>query len=365
MRLAAAFLLASVLPAAAQEGAPPPPPPKPAAMRVMVAHAIDDYVIPAYDRLGGAVAKFGDTLEAYCAAPDADGRKALADGFTTLLEGWAGADFIDFGPVTREGRFERFAFWPDPHGTAERQLRRLLAQPDPALLQPGAIAAQSAAIQGLPALEMVLFTGDAALATAEAADPYRCGLAAAIVANLADITATVSAEWRGEDGWRTLMLSPGPDNPVYLDDQQTTTDVLRAILLGLEQLRDERIQPARGPSPEEAKASRAPYWRSGATIAYWRASAAALADYSVDTQLLGLAPPQAAWIAASSAFEFGNLAKALAGVEPPLETALTAHEPRAKLGYALVVLGSLRDIFQSQLPSLSGLTAGFNSLDGD
>ena len=87
-------------------------------------------------------------------------------------------DFLRFGPMAQEGRYERFAFFPDVHGTGARQLRRFLATEDEALLKPGALREQSAAVQGLPALESLLFSGSKALLDAEDAEPYRCALAA-------------------------------------------------------------------------------------------------------------------------------------------------------------------------------------------
>lgn len=355
--LLTALLIAA--PALAQEGGPPPVPPTPEMMQAATQRAIDGYIIGAYDALEAQTKIFADKLSAHCADHDLSDAASADLGFIALLEKWAGVDFINFGPISRDTRFDRFAFWPDPHGTGDRQLRQFLARPDPAFLAPGALAKQSAAIQGLPALELLLYSGTKS--------PIACDLAKAIVANLHDIAANTAAEWKGDKGWRALMLSPGPDNPVYTDANQPLTDVLRAILLGLETLRDQRIQPARAPTPDSAKASRAPYWRSGSTIAYWRASAEALARYAEAaglTQLVANADTAHA-LQSGSEFEFRNLSRALGEVSPPLERALVDSRPRAKLGYALLVLQSLRSIFQSQIPGASGIQPGFNSLDGD
>lgn len=353
--IGAMLLLAT--PAFAQEGGPPPAPPSPEALRAVTQDAIDGYILGAYNDLAHETAAFADTLAAYCAMPDG-ARDAIDAGFTALLEKWAAVDFMNFGPMARENRFDRFAFWPDPHGTGERQLRQLLARPDPAILAPGALAKQSAAIQGLPALEMLLY--------AKSASPARCDFAKAVAANLKEIAASAAAEWRGDKGWRALMLSPGPYNPVYIDPTEPLTDILRVLLQGLEVLRDQRIQPARGPLPESAKAGRAPYARSGATIAYWRASADALSRLAAAAHLTDLAAGNSGRaLRSGSEFEFRNLAAALGAVEPPLDKALTDPQPRAKLGYAMLVLQSLRSIYQTQLPRAAGISPGFNALDGD
>jgi predicted lipoprotein len=343
----------------AQEGAPPPPAPTAEALQAATQRAVDGYIVGAYDALAAQTATFADGLTAYCATHDLSQAASADYGFTALLEKWAGVDFINFGPISRDTRFDRFAFWPDPHGTGDRQLRQFLARPDPAILAPGALRKQSAAIQGLPALEILLYSGTKS--------PIACDLAKAIAANLHEIAASAAEEWKGDKGWRALMLSPGPGNPVYTDANQSLTDVLRALLLGLEVLRDQRIQPARGPMPDAAKASRAPYWRSGSSIAYWRASAAALQRYAEAaglTQLVASGDTARALNTASE-FEFRNLAGALGAVSPPLDKALVDPQPRGKLGYALLVLQSLRAIYQTQLPGAAGISPGFNALDGD
>jgi hypothetical protein len=369
MKFAAAIIIAcAVAPVGswAQEGGPAPSPPTPEALAAVAKGAVDDYLVPAYADLETAARQLSAGLSSFCAAPANEAADDVRAKFLVLLQKWAGVDFVDFGPMQRDNRASRFAFWPDPHGTAERQLRQLVARPDPKILEPGELAKQSAAIQGLPALEVLLFGASSGLLAAAQPDPTRCSLAQVIAANLAAIATAANADWQGDTGWRALMLSPGPDNPVYLDPNQPVADILRSLLQGLEVLRDQRIQPARGPMPEAAKTSRAPYWRSGSTIAYWRASADALFRYATAAGLTDLAPkPTGDALKHEAEFEFENLRKALGAVEPPLDKALTDPEPREKLGYAMIVLESLRNIFRNQLPGAAGLSPGFNALDGD
>jgi predicted lipoprotein len=161
------------------------------------------------------------------------------------------------------------------------------------------------------------------------------------------------------------MRAPGPDNPVYRTHEEAMTEVLKAILTGLEQMRDHRLRPALGETPEEARASRAPYARSGAALPYLNVSAAALEDFVNASGIVSLAPEEKGWIANSVAFEFANLKRALDAAGPELEAALADTGKYQKLAYAEVVLQSLHDLFQRQLAPAAGLTQGFNSLDGD
>ena len=333
-------------------------------LAAVVARSVEASILPAYDALAADAAAMAEVLETYCGAPSPEGRAALAPAFAGLVEGWAAADFFRFGPMASEGRYERFAFWPDPHGTGARQLRRFLAADDEALLAPGAIAAQSAAVQGLPALESLLFSGDDALATAEAPDSYRCGLAAAVAGNVAQIADEAREGWTGPEGWQVLIENPGLENPVYRTEKEAVTEILKALLLGLEQTRDHRLAAALGATPGEGNARRAPYAVSNNALPYLRASAQALEDFAATADLASLLPADAAWMADAARFEFANLRRALEGGDD-LAAALADPQSRERLAYAAIVLKSPRDIFQLQLAPAAGLSPGFNALDGD
>ena len=143
------------------------------------------------------------------------------------------------------------------------------------------------------------------------------------------------------------------------------TEVLKGVLTGLEQDRDHRLVPALGATPEEGKASRAPYNRSGLALPYLVASADALERYVQVSGLLELVPESGRWVGNSVGFEFANLDGALAAAGPDLEAALADPEKRGKLVYAAIVLKSLRDLFRNQVSAAAGISAGFNALDGD
>jgi predicted lipoprotein len=267
--------------------------------------------------------------------------------------------------MTEDGRYERFAFFPDVHGTGARQLRRFLADENPALLETGALAEQSAAVQGLPAVESLLYSGSKALLKTEEPGPYRCQLALRVAGNMRTIAHDTLLRWTEPGGWAELLKTPGARNSVYRTDTEAMTEVLKAILTGLEQLRDHRLLPALGDTPEEAKASRAPYNASALALPYIAASVDALERFVGVSGILGLVPEENKWIVGSAAFEFGNLKRALGEAGPDLEAALADPARREKLVYAAIVLASLRNLFQDRLGPAAGISGGFNSLDGD
>src|SRR5262245_11890011 len=248
-----------------------------------IARVVEGAIVPAFAALETAAAKLKPATETFCRQPDKSHREALRAAFVEVLERWAHVDFLLFGPLAEGERVERFAFWPDSSEAGARQLRRLRAKPDPALLDPQRLAKSSAAIQGLPAFEALLFGDDAA-----AVKDYDCRLAVAIAANLQQLSTEMVRGWTAPDGWRALMLSAGPANSYYASTREAANELLKAVLTGFVQLRDQRLGSALG-KEGGVRPEKLPYWRSGGTDAYLEATLAALEQFVALLDLPGLA----------------------------------------------------------------------------
>src|SRR5829696_9236315 len=113
-----------------------------------------------------------------------------------------------------------------------------MAKNDAALISPEALAQKSVALQGLTALEQVLYGGSGLLGQPSA---FRCQYATAIATNVAAIAARVDAAWAARDGYGRLMLNPGPGNSAYLEPREVTQELAMAYSTGLLSLRNLKI----------------------------------------------------------------------------------------------------------------------------
>jgi len=370
MRAALALFALLWLPVSAEaqttgEGTPIVPTATEADYAHVVDQAVNKYIVPAYAAFDVATGQLAGAVEDFCAGPTPPKETAVRTDFGETVRAWAHVDFLHFGPMAQEGRYERFAFFPDVHGTGARQIRGFLVSEDEALLKRGALASQSAAVQGLPALESLLFVGNEALLQPAPPKPFRCALAVAVAKNMQAIADEALGGWQGDKSWASLMEMPGADNPVYRTHAEAMTEILKAILTGLEQVRDQRLLAALGGSPEYSKASRAPYNPSRQALGYMAASADALQRFSDVSGILDLLPASQSSYGSSADFEFDNLKHGLAAAGSDLGAALANPRLRSKLSYSAVVLKSLRDLFERHVAVWAGLTPGFNSLDGD
>jgi predicted lipoprotein len=330
----------------------------------IVRQAIDGFVRPGYAAFHRAVSDLSATVDALCETPSQTALDAARQNFGETAAAWARIEIVRFGPVTEENRLERILFWPDRKGTGLRQVQAALAHKDPSASDPARLAGKSVAMQGLGALEFVLF-GTGAEALAGPADPYRCAYGAAIAANLETIAGDVENAWTDADGFAARWASPRRDNPLYRDDKESLTELMDVFVTGFELVRDVRLGGFLGAEPDKDRPKQALFWRSGNTIAALAGNLAGMQALFTASGLGGAVGPDMGWIADSANFEFDNAAKAAAAADNPVAELLADPEKRAKLTYFGIVTSSLSEIFGTRLSAELGLTAGFSSLDGD
>lgn len=352
-------LALSAVPAHAQS-APALPPAAP-----IIAEVVGGFIVPGYAAFRRETTSLAASLTTLCASPSQGGVEAARQAFGATTSAWGRVETIRFGPVTEQNRLERVLFWPDRKGTGLRQVQAALADEDPTASDPARLAGKSVAMQGLGALEFVLYgTGNEVLA--EQAGSYRCAYGRAISQNLDTIAAALETEWARPDGFAAQWMSPGPANPLYRDDAEALGELLDTFITGLEIVRDVRLGGFLGETEADDKPRQAVFWRSAGTVGSLEANMAGLKALFDVSGLGSTLPSDSGWIPGSIDFEFNNAmnaAKAAAGA--PVADLLADPQRRGKLAYFGVVTSSLSELFGMRLSAAFGLTAGFSSLDGD
>jgi len=340
----------------------------PAELAGRAAAAVDQHIVPAYVALASSTRRLHEETQDWCRDAVPTPPRAVLDAFRTAALDWARIEMIRFGPASQNNRLQRIAFWPDPRGVVRRQAGRALTSADETLATPGAIAAQSAAVQGLPALEIVLYADPAIVADKAA---YRCRLASAIAGNVANLAQEIADGWRKADGWRQRMLAPGPENPAYRSDAEAVSELVRSLLTGLQIVRDQEILPRLKAVEASRTVAALPFVRSDLSKDYLLAGIGSLRALQEALRLdevaarLGESEPDKNWMKAWIASAQDVLVRDAAAFEP-LSTA--APEGRADikaLRQAAFFSNGLRQIIGRELAPAAGLLIGFNELDGD
>jgi uncharacterized protein len=331
----------------------------------MTERVIDTYVVPRFDALAQASASLHRDLEAACQGTPG-GIEAARTAFKRTVLAWAGVEFLRFGPMAVTGRPERFSFWPDTRGVMLRQLRGVLARRDPDVLEPQTLAKKSAAIQGLPALEFLLWNAKHPLGPGGTENQtYRCALAVAIAGNLSQLAGELAGGWDGDGGWRRRMLDAGPENPRYKSETEPPADFARALITGLRMIQDWQVVPLMEAEEKPGKRPRLPFMRSGLSAAYLSASIDSVQALYKAMRLADDVPRDKVWMPQWITQAFARLEDE-APSEVQLEPVKKQDPERArKLRFLRFHVNKIRTLVGRELAPLAGLMIGFNELDGD
>ncbi|UCI07545.1 imelysin family protein [Mesorhizobium sp. B1-1-8] len=351
--LALPLILASALPA-------------PAAVKAsdVIQRAIDGFVRPAYASLDDHAAGLTKAMHMLCGAPSPQNLEAARADFSATVEAWSVAEIIGFGPIKENNRLERMLYWPDRKSIGLRQVQGTLASKDPAAADPAQLAGKSVAMQGLGALEFVLF-GDGAESLAGKDDPYRCAYGTAVAGNIEAFAGEVRDAWNKPDGFASLWANPGPNNPLYRDGTEAVTELVGVFINELEMVRDVRLKGFLGSKPDADKPKQAIYWRSQNTTNSLAGNLQGIDTLFQASKLGDALPAEARWMAESIHIQLTNGIVTAKSVTGPVDKALTDQALRDKLEHFALITSSLSTLIGTRMTAEFGLTAGFSSLDGD
>lgn len=323
---------------------------------------VESWLLPRYDALLAAAKAQQAAWDGFCAAPSAAGVAELKARFVAASEAWSAVEFVTFGPIILSLRPDRFNLFPERRNAVGRSVAELIADPTDERLQPQRFFRLSAAAQGLPALERILYDegAEAALvAGPEAA--RRCALGRAVALNLATIAGELRSGWGSRSEGLLAQLVAGKADPVYFPDPKALLSQIVTDLAGAYQrVVDQRLLVVLGKSADEAKPLLSDRRRSGLskeTIVAIVTSASALGEaLSVGLDAKDRASFHATLQAAQATAQ---------GLPEDIGAAATTPEGRKALQAAVTVFKAAQAGVARPLAAGLGVPLGFNALDGD
>ena len=332
--LAALLLLAPAAgPAAHAEGAT-------ADLRPLARRLADEVVGVAYRDFAAAARRNAAAWASECGAakPSRDG---LAAHHLAVARAWWRVEPVRFGPVAEDFRAERIDFWPERRNATARGLAELL---DPAAPEPTAdtLRSGSAAVQGLPAEERLLFDGHGGLGRRD------CAVGRAISANLAAMAGDI------EEGWRGVGTRAGADEAFA---RELVTRLVTDALTGFTTLIDVKLA-ALGRTAAAARPEALEGRRAGAEREALLAPLEGMADL---VAVLVDGREEGATVVAT----LDTARSVAAGLPARIGPLLADPRERSRVVLLRDALRSAQDAAIADLPALVGTTVGFNSRDGD
>lgn len=308
-----------------------------------VVEAVDTHILPGYSAFAQAATDLHNVAAQDCAV------ETVRPAWNATFDAWMDVSHLHFGPVETAGRSVAIAYWPDGRGAGPRALARLIAGQDPIIFEDGGPAKLSVAARGLFGLEYLLYDPQF-----EDAGDYGCELIVALSSDLEQVAVDILSDW--ENGYAELLRTAGePTNSTYLATREAYQALFTAIITGLEFTADVRLGRPMG-TFERPRPKRAESWRSARSqrnvvlsLQALHALAVALSDAPIPTT--------------DAAF-----ARAIAQAETmadPVFANVTDPQGRFIVEVVQQSVTASRDAVLNELGALLGVSAGFNSADGD
>ena len=353
--LAIAILVAGVTPAHAD------------ADHAAIAKAsLEQYIRPGYTQLTQSTNALKQSVATLCGKPSPAALKDAQDVFAATVQAWSVVEPIRFGPVAQEHRFERIFYWPDPKGLGTRQIRDALAKQDKSVTDAAGLIGKSVALQGLPALDYLLYgDGAATLDKGGAEGTFRCSFAEAVAGNLAGMAKDIVDGWQDGAPYTKSYLEPGPANAAYHTPKEVTLELFKTFTAGIEWVRDQKLAKTLGAKPEQARPQLAPFWRSGQSFGNMAGNLAGVRDLFAKGGFAQVVYEQSAGVEDSVVFDLNHAIEVLRGMDKPIADAVRNEELRGKLEALRISLKAASTTAGDMISRGAGLTFGFNAMDGD
>jgi predicted lipoprotein len=358
MRLLAAAAFALLSAPALGQGAVP--------FHDMIRGAVDDFARPKFAAFAATTAKLRTDVAALCAAPGEATLAAAQQSFKDVVIAYSTIEFVRMGPLNVDERVERLLFWPDTKGIALKQVQAAIGTKDAAAARPETLQKKSVAMQGLGAVEFILFgTGSDDLKND--AGSYRCSYGAAAATLIDGVAEAMSREWSAAapDGPVDAMLNPRSTSPDFRTELEVVNKLAAVLTLGTDTIRDQRLSPILSLSTGAPKPRLALFWRSGMTVPSIKANFAGLRDFFRAAGFEAALAGKSQWIADGVEFEVKSALEAAAEVSGPIDKAVADPAGLQGLKQMYVSTGSLDTLLGDNTGTALGLSVGFSSLDGD
>lgn len=332
--------------------------------RTVITQAVEDAIKPGFAAFADATRDMRMTMGGLCDDPSAPALEDARTRFKDVVIAWSRIENYRFGPMMKDNRSDRILFWPDRKGIALKQVQAILATKDASAADVATLKGKSVAVQGLGALEFVLFGSGAETLAAPEGD-FRCDYGNAISGAVSDVAAEMSREWYDAPGIATRMIRPTEGDLDYRSNDEVLTELVGVMAHGVEAIRDQRILPFLGRDGEAPKPKSAAFWRSGMTVPAILAGFEGLRTLLVASDIWRYAPTEQFSIGERAMSEFDSVAIHGSEVTGTVEGAMADSVQVDHLRDIVISSEVLGKLLGEELPAALGLSVGFSSLDGD
>ncbi len=323
--------------------------------------AVESVYQPGFERFSQASGQFLSTAQNSCESPSSESLLELQARFAETVAAFSAIELYRIGPMLEDNRQNRLFYWPDKRRVGERQLRELLADSAASGLSAKDISGKSVTLQGLPALERLLYGKSSTQHLAQASDTTDCKVVTAIAGNLHTMAMALNQGWQDDSALVQSMVQPESGSAHFRTNDEVLRSLVTQIIVAIDIVLDRKIAAL---TDEDAHLQQAPLWRSQQTLSMIRSNLDSVRALSVDTGLARVGE-----LDNELGFEFRSADQLLQKLQalPTLtsDSGKLTDDANSLLQTLTAVVGGIKYTLNDRFTAALGITAGFNSEDGD
>lgn len=332
----------------------------------LLAAQADNYIMPAYQALTTEAENFEQASIDFCSENTANESSltSLKNAWLSLSKSWQFAKAIKMGPESEDFRHFRMQFWPDNNRAVARGVASLLAAQT---IDLNAVQSLQDGAQGLPALEVLIFTqGQNSLLSASDSEA-RCLAVMAIAENIKSISATILEKWQNSQTGFVNDFKDGAGQ--YETKQAVLEDFVTNWFELIEVIKDNKINDVKGtllpgvPEKAESYLSKSSFENIKQNFAALETAYLAGQGYGFDEYLVDI--HENTEVNETILAYFNQINSQLNTFDSALSKAVTESTERDKLVTLVATIDELRSYLATDFIQVTGLNPNFNSNDGD
>ena|GEM_PF-6934009 len=247
-------------------------------------NSYQQHILPRYETLFSNSKELHSKMDEFCSHPSAEKFDLVKNSFANTVLSFAAIEHIHFGPIIDKYRLERLVYWPDHKGRGLRAVRRLLKAEDRQALSPQKFVEKSIAVQGLTALEFILYGNGKnqsfkELFTTDNEGRFRCAYGVRLTANIQQISGEVFNGWKIKHQTIKELLNPSLTNVHYRNRKEVLLEFYQSVTVEMKKIHDLKIHPLFGRKGKTVKPKRAAFWRSGLSLQVIKTNIEAIDHY--------------------------------------------------------------------------------------
>ena len=219
----------------------------------------DEFALPRFEQMLDSSKQLETQTETFCQKGGDEAFEKTRGEFHKMMDAWQQIQILRTGPQEMFMRSFRLQMWPDRSNTGAKQIRKLLAEKNPDALKPEVFRRSSTAVQGLSAIERLIYAKDITAVDFhnDGKASYRCQLLSAITVNISSISSNLLKAWQGDH--KKLLATPSEENEMYDSHKEVATLLLKEVATELQAVYDQKFKR---PVNKRFRYKRAESWRS-------------------------------------------------------------------------------------------------------